>query len=728
MVTRDTDGNIRQATDLGTLTNQTITRSNSLNAFTSDFRDFYSFNLSVRSSVNIAAGRAQDNIALGLLNSRGRRIEVSNRPGNRNERVRADLAPGTYFVAVVLFGVRTSYGIRLRSRALEAVPPPPGPAPGDPGTPTDPTDPTGPPVVPPLDPEAPEQPNQELPPGPPPIIPSPDPGSIPADAFDIGVLGDTVTYQQTVGGVDENGNGVLDIDEIDFGDFYRFTVTEPSEVQLLTGNVSEGSVQTRLIYDINNNGLLDTSDVERFTEVLASGNTIQRSLGAGTYFVGITLGGGGNVTYSFQLSQTPVAPVSVTPDPPIFLSSATDLGVLPTGATSVRQRVDVTDPIDVYKFNLTNPVSNVSLLLDLTQLTGDITLSVVFDVNGDGIASPTRNFFGGEGVGDFVLGTFTSSGNGNSAILTLEDVLTNGEYYLVVTQRGIPLDDTFYNLQIFNTPISLSIPDPGNSIATATPVSFLPPADPVNYSQFTQIVGASDDADFYSFTVPGTPGVLAEAKNITISYRGRFVPTALRLINDRNGNGIVDTPEDGTGVVFVDGSPQQVGERNGFLDTVVIERVDANGDPAPPIIGTEDRNGNGILDANEVLEPEPTINLRDDQFPVEYNPLPPFPLPSDGVDSGRGGTINGTSAGYELDPGTPFPPGTGGFDFTDDFEDLFNAYVTATPTLISAKLAPGTYYLEVNNAAFRPVDLGDGVRRTGPFPGNVYSVSFFLDG
>jgi hypothetical protein len=615
--------------------------------------------------------------------------------------------------------------MRIRPRPLEALPAPPGVAPVPPPV-DDGTD--EPPVVGPIDPDAPDQPNQDLPPGPPPIIPSPDPGAIPADAFDIGVLGATVTYQQTVGGVDTNGNGILDISEIDFGDFYKFTVTQPSEVQLLTGNVSEGSVQTRLIYDINNNGLLDTSDIARFTEVLASGNTIQRSLGAGTYFVGINLVSGGNVTYTFQLSQTPVAPVSVTPDPPIFLSSATDLGTLPVGSTSLRQRVDVTDPIDVYKFNLSNPVSNVSLLLDLTQLTGDITLSVVYDVNGDGIASPTRNTFGGEGVGDFVLGTFTSSGSGSSAILTLEDVLTNGEYYLVVTQRGIPLDDTFYNLQIFTTPISLSIPDPGNSISTATPVSFLPPADPINYAQITQIVGASDDADFYSFTVPGTPGVLAEAKNITISYRGRFVPTALRLINDRNGNGIVDTPEDGTGFVFVDGSPQQVGERNGFLDIEVFEQVDANGDPAPPIIGTEDRNGNGILDPNEVLEPEPTINLRDDQFPVEYNPLPPFPLPSDGVDGGRGGTVTGDSAGYEVDPGGTFSPGDGGFDFTDDYEDLFNAYVTATPTLISARLAPGTYYLEVNNAAFRPVDLGDGVRRTGPFPGNVYSVSFFLDG
>jgi hypothetical protein len=759
---RDTDGTIRQATSLGTFADDTITLRNRLNSATSDFRDFYSFNLAVRSRVNIAVGLLQDNVALALLNSQGRKLEVSNRAGDRPERIQRELNDGTYYIAVVLFGTRTSYGMRIRPKPLEALPAPPGVAPVEP--PPDGEDPTAP-----------------LPPGPAPIIPSPDPGPIPARAFDIGVLNAPVAYQQSVGGVDTNGDGLVSLEEIDFGDYYRFTLTQPAEVTIVTGNVSEGTVNTSLVYDLNGNGALDTSEDARFTEILASGTPITRSLGAGTYFIGVELGDGGNVTYSFQLSQTPITDINFTSFPPTLgLQTAVDLGNIDSGTQSVRQLIGTTNPIDIYKFSLTNQATNVSLLLDQTQLIGDVTLSIVYDVNNDGIASPTRQGFDSdgdvvEGIGDFVAGTFTA-GAGDGATLTLRDTLTSGTYYLVVTQRSIPADNTPYNLQFFTDPVVLNpVPDPTHDLPTATAVNLIPLStvanrDPANFTQITQVVGASDKSDIYRFTV-------ASESNVIISYRGQFAPVGLQLARDLNGNNVIDVPEDGTGFAIVDGNIEQFGERNGILDsedTLIVNgvldtedvngngildlpEVDLNGDgivdPNEDLNGngvfdtlnedtiipngvldsedenqngvfdTEDRNGNLVLDRNEVLEPEPTINTQIyGEFPVEYNPLPPFPLPSNGPDAGRGGV------GYEIDPTGAFVVGDGGFEFTNAYDDLTNAYITGSPTLIYARLTPGTYYLNVENLAFRPVDLGDGVRRTGPFPGNVYSVSFFLDG
>jgi hypothetical protein len=508
-------------------------------------------------------------------------------------------------------------------------------------------------------------------------------------------------YQDIVGGVDLDKNGVLERNEIDPSDYYKFTLNNAAQVKILTGNVGGGSVNTSLVYDLNNNGIVDSNDV------IATGNTITKSLGKGTYFVGVDFAGGGNTAYSLRLESSPTPDINFTPDPFIGLGGARNLGALPNNAlTSFRQFVGSVDSTDIYKFTLTGDANTFSLLLDTTQLTGDVTVSIIYDVDGNKIANPTRKFFDASGnsqttYGDFLAGNFAGAGSGG-AVLALNRILGKGDYYIAVTQKGVT-DNTTYDLSLYANSLPLNpVTDPASTLGTATSVTPLDARnlanyDPVNYQQFTQFVGVTDPVDTYKFT-------LTEARNVIVSYRGATDPIALRLIKDRNGNNSIDLPEDGTGFAIVDGKAQAFGTRNGILDTedkngngVLDINEDTNGNN---VLDSEDRNGNRILDIlNDVLEPEPTIATRPpfNEVPVVYSPLPPFASPQNDF---------------------KFP----------SFNDATNAFITSVPTLVYAQLQPGTYFFQVDSSSsITRVDLGDGVERLGPGGSALYSLSFYLE-
>lgn len=720
MAPRVLDNTINTATELGVL-DRVRRVTNSLNSV-NDLSDYYKFSLTNRSRFTSSLVGLQDDANLILLNRAGRVLGVSRKDGRQAEGINRRLEAGQYYIGVSLRGRQTNYVLRLSAGAIPTVPPPPGggTTPPPPGGGTTPPPPGGgstlPPPPPPgggttipNDPGAGQPPAQQLPPGITPITPTPDPGSVPGLAFDVGVLSTVKLYRNTVGGTDLDNNGVLERAELDPSDFYKFTVEGPTRVRILTGNVVGGSVKTSLIYDLNGNGAVDGNDL------LASDGSIVRSLSRGTYFVGVEFAGGGNVSYDLSLEQFPITDLNYRPeplDPFIGLGGAKGLrsvtgradDLLPSGVlTSFRQIVGSTDSTDIYKFQLNAEANTFSMLLDTKQLSGDVTVSLIYDVDGNGIANPTRKFFrptvGDDAFvettyGDFIAGVVTTGGAAGS-VLTLSETLGKGEYYIAVTQKGLT-ENTTYDLSLFTSAIALTPgTDPMSGLGGATLVTPLDTRntanyDPVNYQQITQFVGASDGQDTYRFT-------LTETRNVVINYRGSQRPVALRLVSDWNKNGLIDVPEDGTASVLGQGGiPEQFGQRNGRLDFVDSNR---NGLADLNEI-SEDRNGNGLLDRNEVLEPEPTVNTQVPYNlpPVEYSPLPPFPKPAND-----------------------------GFDFTEAFDDLANAYITTTPTMIYAKLAPGEYFLQVD-AKDSTVEtiLGDGVQRLGP--GNVlYSLSFFLE-
>lgn len=521
------DDTRRGARNLGVLTRRrTIRDSLNFSALTPDYDDFFKFRLTGRSGVSLVLNGLDANADLRLLRG-GENVETirfSRKRGKRTERINRTLDAGEYLIQVSQDGVNTKYALTLSTFA----PGTGGGGSGGGGGGDDGGSGGG-------------GSNIDFN-SPPPVTPSSEPGNLPATAFNAGALSGIRSYRTTVGGTDT-------------ADFYRVNVGRSARVTVATGNVSGGSVETSLVYDVNGNNVVDSNDV------IGTGNVITKALGAGTYFVGVTPTSGQNVTYTLRLEEIAVAGVTGTPDPAMGLTDATDLGALRTSLnvqqlvspsdTTKPQLVGTFDSTDIYRFTLENYV-NFSALLNSSQLTGEVTMSLIYD-DGDprngGTEVDDRNRIANPGEdrggvigGDFLGGVFTGSSAGGSALAINKD-LGAGTYYLAVTQREIA-DGTTYNLNLainsvipgvspINEPNPL-VPNPfanpfvdNRSLATAFPVG--PLTQNVNFKQF---VGAVDGVDVYSFT-------LTQESNVILRYNGTPELVVLRFGADRNNSGFL---------------------------------------------------------------------------------------------------------------------------------------------------------------------------------------------
>jgi hypothetical protein len=575
-----------------------------------DTADYYRVKLTGRSSLAVSLTGMNAPVKVRITDVKG----VFLAKGKASS-VTKTLDAGVYYIQVSRIGSSTNYNLKASING--------GSAPENPGTtPTTPTTPGSAPVD------------------------ASDPGSFPAKAFEVGKLDATSkTFKGAVGGLDA-------------GDFFRFTIDKPNQFASSLSSVSGGDVEASLIYDINGNGLVDDGDV------ITKGAEIGKSLGNGTYFVGVTATQGTNVSYSLKLSGVAIAGISPTADPPLGLGNASNLGAV-NGLVNVKQLVGSTDSTDIYKFTL-NGVSNFSTLLNSTQRTGDVTMSLIYDEENDGIADPERAFYevevqeDGKRVanevrdpGDFIGGVFTTGSGGGSA-LAINKTLGAGTYYIAVTQRKLT-DNSTYDLSLFvnNTVTGISpATDPGSNLDTANNLGTL--NSPINIKQF---VGSVDRFDTYKFT-------LSQERNIIINYNGSPELAVLRLGKDLNNNGLIDF------------NLSEDGNNNGILD------------------GKEDLNRDGILNFSEVYEPEPTSRPLALGRAV-YMPLPPY--------------FNSESK----------------FMFKDG-NKLINGFRTTVPTAIYAKLPAGTYFLQVD-AQGVTVDLGDPAKRSGS-ANILYNLSIQLDG
>jgi hypothetical protein len=120
----------------------------------------------------------------------------------------------------------------------------------------------------------------------------PDPGNTLPTARDLGVLSGTSSLKEYV--------GVLDSD-----DFYRFTLSNTTNLQARITNSSAISSDLILIRDTNNNGLIDNSETLASTSTNSSGiASLTRDLPAGSYFIRVKPRFTGNFSTNYQLDLT----------------------------------------------------------------------------------------------------------------------------------------------------------------------------------------------------------------------------------------------------------------------------------------------------------------------------------------------------------------------------------------------------------------------------------------
>jgi hypothetical protein len=388
-----------------------------------------------------------------------------------------------------------------------------------------------------------------------------DPGNLPGRALDLGRLDRSRTIPGQVGGSD-------------LADFFRFTVDAPTQFTSSLGDFVNGSAQAKLYFDGNGNGLVDPGDE------LVSGADIVRSLGAGTYFIGVEPAAATVTRYTLRLTPTAITGLTPATDPFLGLVRATDLGTV-TNSLDIKQLVGSTDSTDIYKFTL-NSISNFTSLVNSSQRTGNITMALIYDQDNNGIADPGELVGGYVRGGDYIGGVTTSGGSGGSS-LAITKTLGAGTYFLAVTQQELT-DNTTYDLDLFvNSAVSSLTPaaDPGPTLQTAANLGAL--STQVNVKQF---VGSVDGKDVYRFTLDRT-------RNIIVSYAGNAELVGLRLGTDLNNDGVLGLGE------------EKQDSNNGKLDD------------------GEDLNGDGRL-AREIFDPNLYSNPDKIFGDVSYAPLPPF--------------------------------------------------------------------------------------------------------
>ncbi|MFV1980394.1 MAG: pre-peptidase C-terminal domain-containing protein, partial [Rhodothermia bacterium] len=187
------------------------------------------------------------------------------------------------------------------------------------------------------------------------------------------------------------------------------------------------------------------------------------------------------------------------------------------GLQTFRENVGALDADDYYKFTLD---AAATVTAQISELNEDLDVAIVADINGNGVHDSNETL------------EFTSGG-GKGRQRVVEE-LAPGTYFFWVFQRtfGEALN-SHYRLDVDIAAIgSLQVDDPGETLVTATDLGALGSSLTVS-----DIVGALDVSDFYRFTI-GT------AQTVQVLLRGLAEDLQLQLIDDANGNGIIDNGED----------------------------------------------------------------------------------------------------------------------------------------------------------------------------------------
>jgi Ca2+-binding RTX toxin-like protein len=221
-----------------------------------------------------------------------------------------------------------------------------------------------------------------------------------ATANDLGVLSNTVNLVDVIGGTDPVS-------------YYKFTLSENGDIAgFVDWGVSSGTPPfLYLVADFNDNGLVENN--ERIRTFSAGGDTsFFQSLPTGTYYLEVSTGNFVTRDYTIQLGVTS-KPGNVSPDPGTTFGQAFKLGELSEQRVLREHISNAIDPIDIYKFTLSQK-TNIGVLINET--TQNLRLFFAVDANKNGIYDSNET-----------LDSFSGGSNTTSSIL-----LEPGTYFLQV--------------------------------------------------------------------------------------------------------------------------------------------------------------------------------------------------------------------------------------------------------------------------------------------------------
>jgi Ca2+-binding RTX toxin-like protein len=202
-----------------------------------------------------------------------------------------------------------------------------------------------------------------------------------ATANNLGTLSSPINISDVIGGTDPVS-------------YYKVTFSENSDIAgTVDWGIRSGTPPfLRLVVDFNGNGLVEDNERIRTLSAGADGSFFQ-SLPLGTYYLEVATGNFLTRDYSIQVGATP-KPGNVSPDPGTTFGQAFDLGVLSAQRVLKDHISNAIDPVDTYKFTLSQK-TNIGVLINGT--TQNLRLFFAADTNGNGVydSDETRDTFSG---------------------------------------------------------------------------------------------------------------------------------------------------------------------------------------------------------------------------------------------------------------------------------------------------------------------------------------------
>jgi hypothetical protein len=289
-----------------------------------------------------------------------------------------------------------------------------------------------------------------------------------------------------------NGNKkVTDyVGSIDTNDYYRFSVSDRSSLNLVVNGMSANADVQFL--DSNGNVLQSSTNAGTTAE------SISRTLNAGTYYVRVFPVNGSNTNYTLDLTARLMDNAGNT------LDTARNIGSL-SGTRTFNDAVNTSDTNDYYRFNLTN---NSNFSLTLNGLGADANVQLL---NSTGS----------------VISSSTNTGKTSESISA---TLNAGDYFV----RVFPNGSISTNYQISLTANAVPTDGAGNTLSTARNLGTLVDAT----QTMSDAVGTGDTDDYYRFS-------LLNNSNFSLALNGLSNDADLRLL-DRNGNFIKSSLNGGT--------------------------------------------------------------------------------------------------------------------------------------------------------------------------------------
>lgn len=212
----------------------------------------------------------------------------------------------------------------------------------------------------------------------------------------------------------------------DTSDLYSFTLSSAGNINLALTDLSTDA-DVRLYRDVNNNGLIDSSDTTIASSTRGSNydDSINvESQAAGQYLVQVYQFSG-DTNYDLRLSTTsPSSPSNLLP-------TETEVGTL-SGTQTFYDSVSKTDTADVYHVALNGS----SLSVSLTGLSSDADVRVIHDINSNLVVDA------GEVIGSSVRG------GSSSESISLSNLVAGDNYFVEVYQFATNITNNSYTLTL----------------------------------------------------------------------------------------------------------------------------------------------------------------------------------------------------------------------------------------------------------------------------------------